>query len=264
MARDFHVDIQMQGGARIRGLGAASETDEPVTYGQMNAVLEGVSWKDSVRVASTVSLTLTAPGATIDSITMTSGDRVLVKDQGTTSQNGIYIWTGAASTMTRATDASTFGELEAAVVMVEEGTANGGTKWRQTQVNGTIDSSSVVWVADTTTVPSASESTAGIAEIATQAETDTGTDDARFITPLKQATWSGRKRKATATIGDGSATSFNIDHNFGMREIVVEVYKNSGNYDTVIVDVTRPTTNRVTITFLTAPSASAYSVVIIG
>lgn len=264
MARDFHTNINMQSGARIVGLQSAAAFDEPVTLAQMQAQLEGVSWKNSVRVASTVNLTLTAPGASIDGVAMAPGDRVLVKDQTTVSQNGLYVWTGAATTMTRTTDANTFNELEAAVVTVQEGTANGGTKWRQTQVNGTIDTNNIVWQADTTTVPSASEGTSGTVELATQGETDTGTDDLRAVTPLKLASWSGRKRKISATIGDGSATSFNIDHNFNMRQVVVEVYKNSGNYDTVICDVTRPTVNRVTLTFAAAPTLAAYEVVIIG
>ena len=84
------------------------------------------------------------------------------------------------------------------------------------------------------------------------------------ITPLKMANWSGRKRKFSAVFGDGSATAYNIDHNFNTRQVVVEVYKNSGNYDTVWVDVTRPTLNRVTLTFAVAPAASAYEVVILG
>lgn len=264
MAKEFHSNIQMQSGARITGLQSAAASDEPVTLGQMNAQIEGSSWKASVRVASTTNLTLSAPGASIDGISLTSGDRVLVKDQTTQSQNGIYTWTGAATPMTRTADASTFKELEAAVVTVEEGTSNGQTKWRQNQVNGTIDTNNVVWIADTTSVPNASESTAGAIEIATQVETDTGSDDSRAITPLKLANWSGRRRKASATIGDASATSFNIDHNFNTRDVVVEVYKNSGNFDTVICDVTRPSVNRVTLTFGAAPALNAYAVVIIG
>lgn len=264
MSKEFHTDISMQSGARIRNLQSAAASDEPVTLAQMQAQLEGVSWKTSVRVASTANLTLSGPGASIDGVSLSSGDRVLVKDQTTQSQNGIYVWTGAASPMTRATDASTFRELEAAVVMVEEGTANGGTKWRQTQVNGTIDTNNVVWQADTTSVPAASETTAGAIEIATQPEVDTGSDTTRAVVPATLANWSGRRRKFSANIGDGSATSFNLDHNFGMREVVVEVYKNSGNYDTVIADVTRPTANRVTIAFGTAPASGAYTVVIIG
>ena len=148
-------------------------------------------------------------------------------------------------------------------VTVEEGTSAGAT-FRQSAVNGTIDSSAVNWTNFGTSAPAATETVAGIAEIATQAEADTGTDDTRMVTPLKMANWSGRKRKFTANFGDGSATSFNVDHNFNMREVTVEVYRNSGNYDTVLCDVTRPTVNRVTLGFAAAPAASAFTVVIIG
>ena len=164
---------------------------------------------------------------------------------------------------TRAPDANTFPELEQAVTTVEEGTSAGAT-FRQSAVNGTIDSSAVNWTNFGTSAAAATETVAGIAEIATQAETDTGTDDARMVSPLKMANWSGRKRKFTANFGDGSATSFNVDHNFNMREVTVEVYRNSGNYDTVLCDVTRPTVNRVTLGFAAAPAASAFTVVIIG
>ena len=96
------------------------------------------------------------------------------------------------------------------------------------------------------------------------ARRDTGTDDARMVSPLKMANWSGRKRKFTANFGDGSATSFNVDHNFNMREVTVEVYRNSGNYDTILCDVNRTTTNRVNLVFAAAPASNAFTVVIIG
>ena len=69
--------------------------------------------------------------------------------------------------------------------------------------------------------------------------------------------------KFVANVGDTSSTSFNIDHNLGTRDVTVQVYDNS-TYDTVEVDVTRPTTNRVTVAFATAPGNNAYRVVIVG
>lgn len=263
MPRDFHASINMVGGAKITGLPAASAAGEAVTFEQLNSAVEGISWKDSVRVASTANLTLSGPGATIDGITMVSGDRFLAKDQTTQSQNGIYIWNGAAVAATRAPDASTAAELEAAVVTAEEGTSAGAT-FRQTQTNFTLDSGNIIWTSFGTSAPAASETTAGVAELATQSETDTGTDDGRIVTPLKLANWSGRKRKFTQTVGDNSATAFNLDHNFATRDVLVEVYRNSGNFDTVMVDVTRPSTNRVTLTFAAAPTSNSFNAVILG
>lgn len=263
MAKDILSDLNMGGIAKMTNLPAPTAGGDAVNKTYVDNAVEGLSWKASVRVASTANINLAAPGATIDGITMVTNDRFLAKDQSTGSQNGIYIWNGAATPATRAADASTFNELEQAIVTVQEGT-NASTTWRQTNVNGTIDSSAVAFVAFGTSAGAATESSAGVAELATQGETDAGTDDARIITPLKLANWSGRKRKASAVIGDGSATSFNIDHNFNTRQVIVEVYKNSGNYDTVLCDVTRPTVNRVTVTFAAAPASSAYEVVIIG
>lgn len=233
------------------------------TKAYVDAAVEGLAWKDNVRIHAPVNVNLAAPGATLDGITMATNDRFSAFNQTTASQNGIYIYNGAATPATRAPDMSTAVEFEQAVFTVDEGTSAGST-FRQTTVNFVLDTGNPAVVSFGTGAPAASETTAGVAEIATQAEADTGTDDARFITPLKMATWSGRKRKATAVIGDGSATSFNIDHNFNTRDVVVEVFKNSGNYDTVIVDVTRPTVNRVTLTFATPPASTSHNVVILG
>ena len=131
-------------------------------------------------------------------------------------------------------------------------------------VNGTLESTNVTWTSFGTSAAAATETTAGVAEVATQGETDGGTDDQRFITGLKLNNWSGRKRKLTQLFGDGSATTFNVDHNFNTRDVVVEVYRNSGGYDSVLCDVTRPTVNRVTLTFAAAPAASAFNVVVMG
>ena len=263
MSKQVLSDFDFNNAARIVNLPDPTLAQHPATKAYVDSAVEGLAWKDSVRVASTANLTITGPGATIDGVTMSANDRVLLKDQTTASQNGLYIWNGAAVSMTRAADANTFAELEQAVVTVEEGTS-AGASFRQTAVNGTIDSTSVAWTSFGTSAAAATETTAGVLEIATQSETDTGTDDLRAITALKLNNWSGRKRKATATFGDGSATSFNIDHNFNTRDVQVEVYRNSGNYDSVLCDVTRPSVNRVTLTFAAAPAASAFNVVVLG
>lgn len=263
MSKQVLTDFDFNNAARIVNLPDPTLAQHPATKAYVDSAVEGLAWKDSVRVASTANLTITGPGATIDGVTMSANDRVLLKDQTTASQNGLYIWNGAAVSMTRAADANTFAELEQAVVTVEEGTS-AGASFRQTAVNGTIDSTSVTWTSFGTSAAAATETTAGVLEIATQSETDAGTDDLRAITALKLNNWSGRKRKATATFGDGSATSFNIDHNFNTRDVQVEVYRNSGNYDSVLCDVTRPSVNRVTLTFAAAPAASAFNVVVLG
>lgn len=262
MAKKIFTDFDFQSVSKVINLPAPSSSGDGVPKSYVDSLVEGLAWKDSVRVSTQANLNLSSPGATVDGITMASQDRVLVRSQTTASQNGIYIWNGAAVAMTRSLDATTFAELEQAVTTVEEGTS-AATTWRQDQINGTIDSSTISWVAFGTSAPSASESTAGIAELATQAETDAGTDDARIITPLKLATWSGRIKKFSVSIGDGSATSYTVTHNLASRDVHVTVY-NASNYEEVITDVAHTTTNTLTIIFATAPSSDAYRVVVIG
>lgn len=249
--------------AGIHNLPDGVSAQDPATVAQLNSAIEGVAWKDSVRVSTQGNLSISSPGSTIDGITMVANDRVLVRAQTTASENGIYIWNGAAVAMTRALDASTFAELEQAVTTVEEGT-NAGTSYRQTAVNGTLGSSSVSWTTFGTAAGAASETSQGIAEIATQAETDAGTDDARIVTPLKLATSVWAAKKFAANIGDGSATSYTVTHNLNTKDVRVEVYRNSGNFDTVLVEVQRGSVNAVTIVFDSAPASNAYRVLVLA
>ncbi len=263
MARQFLNDLDGNNQSTIINLPAPANDGDAANKQYVDSAVEGLAFKGSVRVASTANINLAAPGASIDGITMAADDRFLVKDQTTGHENGIYIWNGAAVPATRAPDAATADDLEQAVTSVEEGTSASST-FRQTAVNFTLDADDVIWTSFGTAAPSASESTAGIAEIATQAEADAGSDDSRMITPAKMANWSGRKLKHDQLIGDGASTSFNVDHNLGTRDVTVQVYRDSGNYDEVIVDVTRPTVNRVTLEFASAPASNAFKVVIIG
>jgi hypothetical protein len=75
-------------------------------------------------------------------------------------------------------------------------------------------------------------------------------------------------RVAAKTVGDGSTTSFVIAHNFGTRDVMVQVYVNdslSAEYgDTVFADVSRSSANEVTVEFAVAPATNEYRVVVTG
>jgi hypothetical protein len=263
MSRQQQNDLDFVNVSRILNLPDGASPQEPATVAQLNAAVEGLAWKDSVRVASTANINLAAPGSTVDGVTMSVGDRFLVKNQTAGEENGIYIWNGAAVAATRAPDTSTFPELEQAVVTVEEGTS-AGASFRQTAVNGTLGTTTVSWSAFGTSAPAATETTAGISEEATQTETNTGTATGVFVSPAKLANWSGRKLVYSVTFGDGSATQFTITHNLGTRSVLVGLYRDSGAYDEVNADVEHTTTNTVTLRFASAPTAGQYTAVILG
>lgn len=91
--------------------------------------------KESVRVATTANITISTAlnvGDSIDGVTLADQDRVLVKDQSTGSQNGIYL---AGATPVRDYDESTDDPGFGYLVYVREGTAGGGTLWRNTNTS---------------------------------------------------------------------------------------------------------------------------------
>lgn len=95
-------------------------------------------WKGSCRCATTTNKVIATDlnvGDVIDGVTLASGDRVLVKNQTTQSQNGIWV---AGASPSRALDADAAGELSGGTtVKVEEGTVNADTEWTIT-TNGSI------------------------------------------------------------------------------------------------------------------------------
>lgn len=98
-----------------------------VTKQYADGIAAGISYKNSVRVATTGNITLSGT-QTIDGVAVVAGDRVLVKNQSTASANGIY--TVAAGAWARAADASDNGEIiGGTTVWVNEGTANGDSGW---------------------------------------------------------------------------------------------------------------------------------------
>jgi phage-related tail fiber protein len=98
------------------------------TKAYVDLVAQGLSFKNSVNAATTTNITLSG-SQTIDGVLVsTAQHRVLVKDQTTASQNGIY--TVAAGAWTRATDADSSGEIgDGTLVPVEAGALNGDTLW---------------------------------------------------------------------------------------------------------------------------------------
>lgn len=109
--------------AKITNLAEPTSSSDAATKGYVDARAAGLDPKASVRVATTANITLSNT-QTIDGVAVSVGDRVLVKDQSTASQNGVYVV--ASGSWSRASDFDEPSEVTAGVFFfVEEGTTNG-------------------------------------------------------------------------------------------------------------------------------------------
>ena len=113
--------------ARITSLATPTGSTDAATKAYVDAQLQGLDVKNSVRVATTANGTLSsafANGQTVDGITLATNDRILIKNQSTGSENGIYT-VNASGAPTRATDFDADSEVTGgAFFFAEEGTTN--------------------------------------------------------------------------------------------------------------------------------------------
>jgi hypothetical protein len=104
--------------------------------------------KGTVRVATTTAGTLAssfANGQVIDGVTLVTGDRILIKNQGSPQENGIYV-VNASGAPTRATDMDVWSEVPGAWVTVQEGTTLADTTWLSTaNQGGTLNTTAITW-----------------------------------------------------------------------------------------------------------------------
>lgn len=98
-----------------------------------DSVIANDSWKQPCRAATTANITLSGT-QTVDGIAVVVGDRVLVKNQTTASQNGIYVV--ASGAWSRATDTDISSEVKSGMaVKVSEGTVNTLSEWFLSNAN---------------------------------------------------------------------------------------------------------------------------------
>jgi hypothetical protein len=252
---------------QISNLADGTAATDAVTLQQMQSFLRGLDWKASVRAASTANVTIASAltnGSTMDGVTLATGDRVLLKNQTTGSENGIYtvVASGAAS---RTADATTGTLSSNAAVFVEEGTTLADTQWvLTTNAPLTVGTTSLTWAqfgggnvytAGTNGGLQLSSNAFSVLLPGSSGLTEDGTglhiDKAIVMT------------RFAADIGDGSTTAVVVTHSLGTRDVTVRLYDKSTNAE-VDVDVVHTSTSAVTLNFATAPTTNQYRVIVIG
>ncbi len=135
-------------GGSITGMSAPSGSSDVTTKSYVDDLVTGLKTRIIVRVATTANVNLSNAlenGDTLDAITLATGNKVLVKNQTTATENGIYVVpsSGAAS---RDSDFNTVDELAGQLVIVQEGTTNEDTIFLcTTDTGGSIGSANITF-----------------------------------------------------------------------------------------------------------------------
>jgi hypothetical protein len=271
---------------KITNLGSPVASTDAANKQYVDDVAQGLNIHAASYAATTANLNATydngtsGVGATLtnagtqaafstDGVSPSLGARILVKNQTTTSQNGIYTLTtvGSGSTnwvLTRATDFDTAIEIAGGdFTFVDAGSTLANTGW--------------VCVDEVTTV--------GTDPIVFQQFSGAGTYTASNGVQLVGSDFSGvvvanggltvgasgfaldtaiAVRKYAANVGDGTATSYTVTHSLNTKDVTVAVYDNSSPYAEVICDVQHTSTSAITLLFSVAPTSNQYRVVVHG
>lgn len=156
---------------------------EVASKSYVNQVLEGLAWKDDIKVATTGNVTIASalvPGQTVDDIVLQAGDRVLVFQQTDKTENGVY---ESQATPVRSSDMNESLEFSNAVASVNEGTQYAGTTWRCETSNPVLGVTEISFVTFGSGTPDATTTVKGKMAFATDQEAIDGAATQKALTP---------------------------------------------------------------------------------
>lgn len=272
------------GGFKITGLAAGTAATDAVNKGQLDAASAGLDVKQSVRAASTanVVVTYTAAGGasargqitvapnTLDGVALAVNDRILLKDQSTGAQNGIWVvttlGTGANGVWDRAADFDADAEVTSgAFTFVEEGTLNDNTGWVLATNNpitiGGAGGTTLVWAQ----FSGVGALVAGAGLTKTGSTIDVvGGNGITVAADLVSVDPAVVVRKWAGSFGDGSALFYVLTHNLNTLDVTVEVYDNTTPFAKLETDVEHTSVNTITVRMAVAPTTNQYRAVVHG
>lgn len=281
------------GGQLATNLATPASANDAANKAYVDAVASSTSNKGSVRVASTANISLSAPGTSIDGVTLSNGDLFLAKNQSTASANGIYVFNGSAAAATRATSADTSAEVKSGMfVFVQSGTVNGsngftlvtpdpitldttGLTFVQTSGAGQIiNGTGLAKSGNTLSIDSAYP---GQTSITTLGTVTTGTWNGTTLAVANGGT--GATSAAAARTNLGATTAFRqaftnasltagvltVTHNIGQQFVQINVYDENNKLISTVDDVTCTSTVACTIDLTSFGTLSGtWNVVVTG
>lgn len=129
---------------KITNLAPGVSGTDAINLNQLQSFVAGLSWKNAVVAATTANITLTGE-QTIDGVAVVTGNRVLVKNQTSAADNGIYVV--ASGAWARSSDFDALADnVNSAAVFVEQGTTQNDTGWTQTADLATFGTDAQTWI----------------------------------------------------------------------------------------------------------------------
>ena len=250
---------------RITALAPPSIGTDAVNKDYADALISTGNNKGTARLSATGNITIAAPGATFDSVSAVNGDLILLPGQTTGSQNGLYIFNGAASPLTLATNADISAEVRSGLfVFVSEGTANGSNGYTLTTPNPIVLGTTALTFTQTSgagqiTSGSGLVKSGNVLNVATNANSGivVNADDIAIDLTLVST-------KYTQAIGDGTSTTITVTHGRNNPNASAVVRQTLTPFERVFPTERNPTANTMSFTFFTAPTVNQYTIQIQG
>lgn len=266
MAAKFKKGVDLSGQRAVNAADPSANTDL-VTKQYADALVRGLDWKFEVVAASTGNVSLSAPGTTLDGVTLSAGmqtipgvgtvTRILLKDQTAPAENGIWDWNGAAAALTRSTDADSGQELSGSTTTVQRGTVNADRVYRvNTDDTITLGTTAVTW-AQVGGASAPYTAGNGLTLTGQAFSVNAGTGIIADGTSTRVDTSVVSRKYAADCVATTNPQTFT--HNLG-TDIQCSVWEAN---EMVYPDVTKAA-NTVTIDWGSAPTAAQYRVVVQG
>lgn len=281
-------------GQKVKNAADATAGDEYVTLSQAESLFRGINryFTAEARATGNVDISQLNAGDALDGVTLATGDTVLLDQQTTASQDGLYTVGATAGTSVRLDDFDTGSAAEGVAVTVTGGSTHGDKLFVQTVEDAVVGTDGLTF----TQIGAGGASggagmTSGFDIQAADTSITVGTDDiaVNLAGSGGLEVSSGVKVKldgATLTLGasglkvttpvdssvprkfststHASSTSITITHNLGTEDVVVSVRLASGAKSAILVDWDPSSTNDIVLRPAVAPSANTWTVTVIG